>query len=83
MSLPGIDAVIAHVPDPDEMDTEPAEFTLHAVDDPADQVSAFAVVPPEADNDSVAPKAPVEVPEIVIGVCDALIPEIVVVAEVA
>ena len=75
--------MIAHVPDPEVIDTDPAEFTLHAVDDPADQVTAFAVVPPETDNDTVAPNVAVDVPEIVNGVWDALIPEITTVAEVA
>ncbi len=58
-------AVIAHVPEPAVIDTEPDEFTLQAVDDPADHVNAFAVVPPDVESDTVEPNDALEEPEIV------------------
>jgi hypothetical protein len=65
LEFEAIVAVIAQVPVPDVIDTTPEAFTEHAVDAPSDHVTAPAVDPPDADNETVVPYAPVAVPEIV------------------
>ena len=83
MALPAIVAVTVHEPVPAVIDTEPDEFTVHAVEDPSLHVTVPLVVPPLVDSAMVAPYSPLAEPVIVNVDCAAFAAEMVTDADVA